>query len=85
MKKTNNYGRTVTLKAKTPDFQLITRSKTFGGEVRRLEDLIKTAFDLLEEHREAIPAARLLGVAVSNLEKEHQEEGIQLELDFDGE
>ncbi len=82
----DNYGRTVTMKAKTPDFQIITRSKSYGGEVRTLEILQNTAIELLLENTEDLPAVRLLGVAVSNLSKEQQPgEGVQLEFDFRGE
>lgn len=83
MQQHNNFGRTVTLKAKTPEFRLMTRSKSFGSEVRSLEGLRQIVFDLLEESRSELPAVRLLGVTVSNLEKENQVDGIQLEFDFD--
>ena len=82
MTKHENFGCTVTLKAKTPEFKTMTRSKTFGSEVRSLDTLKKIAFELLEESREEVPAVRLLGVTVSNLEKETVGEGIQLEIDF---
>jgi DNA polymerase-4 len=82
MKKSDNFGRTVTLKAKMPDFKIITRSKTFGTEVRRLDDLMLIAHELLKENREEIPQVRLLGISVSNLSKELSAEGIQLEFDF---
>lgn len=82
--KLDNYGRTVTLKAKSPDFQQITRSRSYVGEVRTLKDLQKIVISLLEENTEDIPAVRLLGVAVSNLSKEQQsQEGVQLEFDFE--
>ena len=83
MSKHQNFGRTVTLKAKTPSFKLMTRSKSFGSEVRSLESLRQIVYDLLDESREEVPAVRLLGVTVSNLEKENQEDGIQLAFDFD--
>ncbi len=83
MEKSDNYGRTVTLKAKMPDFRLITRSRSFSAEVRRLEDLIAVAYELLEENRADISSVRLLGLSVSNLSKEHVAEGIQLEFDFE--
>lgn len=82
MVKSENFGRTVTLKAKTPAFKLITRSKSFGSEVRSLDALKQTIYGLLEESKTEMMAVRLLGVTVSNLEKENQEEGIQLEFDF---
>ncbi|MCB0553214.1 MAG: DNA polymerase IV [Phaeodactylibacter sp.] len=83
MEKADNYGRTVTLKAKMPDFKVITRSRSFASEVRRLEDLIAIANELLEENRADIDSVRLLGLSVSNLSKEHVAEGIQLEFDFE--
>ncbi len=83
MKKADNYGRTLTLKAKMPDFKVINRSRTFSSEIRHLDDLISVAHELLEENRTDIDRVRLLGLAVSNLMKEHSGEGIQLEFDFD--
>jgi len=83
MDKADNYGRTVTIKAKMPDFKVITRSKTFSTEVRRLENLVSITHELLKENRDDIPSVRLLGVSVSNLSKEQGMEGIQLELDFE--
>ncbi|TXB61724.1 DNA polymerase IV [Phaeodactylibacter luteus] len=83
MQKSDNYGRTLTLKAKMPDFQIITRSKTFARELKRLEEITAVAYELLEEHREEMPRVRLLGLSVSNLQREQQAEGIQLEIDFE--
>ncbi|MCB9340818.1 MAG: DNA polymerase IV [Lewinellaceae bacterium] len=82
LQKNDNFGRTVTLKVKTSDFKIISRSKTFGGEVRTLEALRDSAFDLLDGSRGDFGAVRLLGISVSNLEKEQLAEGIQLEFDF---
>lgn len=82
--KTENYGRTVTLKAKDPNFQVITRSKSFNSEIRALDTLKKIALSLLAENQADIKAVRLLGVTVSNLSKEQQQctEGTQLSFDF---
>ena len=80
--KHNNFGRTITLKLKTPQFQIITRSKTFAGEVRNLNKMEEVVFQLLEDEPGPVPAVRLLGITVSNLEKEHIGEGVQLEFDF---
>jgi DNA polymerase IV len=82
MAKHENFGRTVTLKMKTPDFKIISRSKSFGGEIRNLEALQNATFELLEGSRDEIEAVRLLGISVSNLEKEMKGEGVQLEFDF---
>ncbi|MCB9287784.1 MAG: DNA polymerase IV [Lewinellaceae bacterium] len=83
MVKADNYGRTVTLKAKMPDFKAITRSRTFSTEIRSLEGLEAIAHELLEENKEDIGSVRLLGISVSNLSKEQAADGIQLEFDFE--
>lgn len=83
MSKSDNYGRTVTLKAKMPDFKILTRSRTFASELRSLEGLTEVAYELLEDNRQDIPQVRLLGISVSNLTKEQGADGIQLEFDFD--
>jgi DNA polymerase-4 len=83
MRKTDNYGRTVTLKAKMPDFKILTRSRTFASELRSQAELTQVVYDLLEENRQDIPMVRLLGVSVSNLMKEQGSEGIQLEFEFE--
>lgn len=85
MKKSDNYGRTVTLKIKTADFIILSRSKTFMREVRSYNELRATAVELLRTHREEFDRVRLLGVSVSNLMREQPWEGIQLELEFDEE
>lgn len=79
----NNFGRTLTLKAKTPDFQIITRSKTYLHEVREFDDILRGVYELLDNHRKDITHVRLLGISVSNLMKEQIADGIQLELDLD--
>lgn len=83
MKEKANYGRTVSLKIKTANFQTITRSKTFSSEVRNFEIFRQTALELLEENYKAAGKIRLLGIAASNLMRENMKEGgIQLEFDF---
>jgi DNA polymerase-4 len=83
MEKKENFGRTITLKIKNSDFKVITRSRTFGGEIRSLSDLEQAALQLLRENIEPDHRVRLLGVAVSNLSKEQiGGGGIQLEFDF---
>lgn len=82
MKKSDNYGRTVTLKAKSPDFKVITRSRSFSSEIRDLKLLESITHELILQNREEIPSVRLLGVSISNLSKEIQGEGIQLSFDF---
>ncbi len=81
MKKSDNFGRTVTVKIKSSDFVISTRSKSFAIEVTELDDLVAIAHELLESNQDDIDKVRLLGVSVSNLQKE-QTEGIQLRFDF---
>ena len=83
MKKSDNFGRTITLKMKTADFKIITRSKSFTAEVRELSILEEVVYELLENNTGEIDKIRLLGVSVSNLAKEQESGGIQLEFDFD--
>ncbi len=78
----DNFGRTVTLKMKSPEFVIHTRSRSFSGEVRKLQDLKEIAYQLLEENIDAMPVVRLLGVSVSNLEREGGE-GVQLLIPFE--
>jgi DNA polymerase-4 len=69
---------------KSPDFVTHTRSKSFAGEVRSLSDFRETAYQLLDENIEEVPVVRLLGLSVSNLEREGSG-GVQLLLPFEEE
>jgi len=87
MEKLDNFGRTITLKAKTPEFQQLTRSKTFLSEIKEKTKFLEIVKELLNNHFEEIKEVRLLGVQVSNLQKDQKigEGGLQLEFDFLGE
>ncbi len=85
MKKSDNYGRTVTIKIKLSDFTVYTRSRSFTRELRQLSDLIRVTHELLDGNLEQLDRVRLLGVSVANLTREHPGEGIQLVIDFDDE
>lgn len=82
MEKQENFGRTLTLKMKSHDFHIHTRSKTYQSELNRLAELEQAAFDLLRAHYEEVIPVRLIGLSMSNLQKEHPGAGIQLELDL---
>jgi len=82
MEKTSNFGRTITLKMKKIDFQSLTRSKTYIHEIREEKLFIEQVKHLIEQHWQDAGAVRLLGVAVSNLEKDHNGEGVQLKLNL---
>ena len=82
MTEKDNFGRTITLKIKSADFKITTRSKSFSSEIRQLKQLQTIIFGLLEDNFAELDRVRLLGVSVSNLEKEQPHDGIQLEFDF---
>ena len=82
MVKKDNFGRTVTIKIKSAEFKIITRSKTFGHEIKSLDELVQITHDLLKKNRDQLDKVRLLGVTLSNLSKDISGEGIQLEFDF---
>lgn len=84
LKERENFGRTVTLKMKSPEFETHTRSKSFAGEIRSLSTLKEVALQLLDENIDQVPVVRLLGVAVSNLERDSPD-GVQLLLPFEEE
>lgn len=82
MEQAQNFGRTVSLKMKTPDFQIFSRSKTFSTEVRKEAQIREVIHNLIDENINEIGEVRLLGLAISNLEREQDAEGIQLLIDF---
>jgi DNA polymerase-4 len=82
MKKKENFGRTITLKMKSTDFQIATRSKSFPREITSLDELKQVALELLSRHYHELGALRLIGFSVSNLRHDRGGEGIQLELDL---
>ena len=84
MRERRNFGRTLTLKMKTPEFVIHSRSRSFGGEIRTLSALKEAAYQLLDENIEEVPVVRLLGLSMSNLEREGGA-GVQLLIPFEEE
>lgn len=72
--------RTLTLKIKFSDYQQITRSKTMPDYTRDWETIITTATALFESVEFENRSVRLLGIALSNLEKAKATQVIQLPL-----
>lgn len=62
------WGRTVTLKVKFANFQIITRSRSFSSAVRTPDLLAQTGRELLRAQLPLPMGARLLGLGVHNLE-----------------
>jgi len=62
---TGNRGRTVTLKVKFADFELISRSRTVAGTIGSRRELESAISDLLKAVFPTKKAVRLLGVSIS--------------------
>jgi DNA polymerase-4 len=66
--KRQQFGRTVTVKAKFADFRQVTRSRTQPQSVRDPAELRATAIDLIRTLYPLDTGIRLVGVTVSNFE-----------------
>jgi len=75
-------GRTVTLKVKFADFELISRSRTVVGPVGRRSDLANVAAELLKALFPMKKAVRLLGVSVSGFVEEEADAPAQITLEL---
>jgi nucleotidyltransferase/DNA polymerase involved in DNA repair len=67
-------GWTVTLKMKFNDFEIVTRSRSVPVAVASRDDLERMAIALLQNETPAGKPVRLLGVSLSSLEDDAQEE-----------
>src|SRR6202007_2523159 len=76
---TGSRGRTVTLKVKFSDFEIITRSRSISSAVANRDDLARLSIGLLESAWPFPKAVRLLGVSLSSLRDEQDAEP---QLDF---
>ncbi|CCE09659.1 DNA polymerase IV, devoid of proofreading, damage-inducible protein P [Bradyrhizobium sp. STM 3843] len=76
---TGNFGRTVTLKVKFSDFEIITRSRSLASAISSRQDLGRLTIGLLESEMPTPKPVRLLGVSLSSLQSE-AECGPQLDL-----
>ena len=73
-------GRTVTLKVKYADFQIITRSKTATEPIRTIDELQSMAYALLDPLFPPAKGIRLLGVTMSSFIDDESPRLSQLEL-----
>jgi DNA polymerase-4 len=67
---TGNRGRTVTLKIKFADFEIMSRSQSLPGTVSDRAELERVSVALLENSMPLPKAVRLLGVSLSALQAE---------------
>lgn len=74
------HGRTVTLKVKYTDFQIITRSKTTVAPISAMDDLDVIGQALLEPLFPTAKGIRLLGITLSSFIDDEETEVDQLEL-----
>lgn len=81
--KRNFYGRTLILKVKYSDFQIITRSKTLNSFINDYNLFWQTALDLLDMVDVSEKKIRLMGLSVSNNQEVEKPKIYQLEIDFD--
>lgn len=82
MVKSNNFGKTVTIKIKFSDFTQVTRSKTTDQLLQKKESFFPLIEELLyqEEFKKSV---RLLGISITNLNVEEAEESRSVQLKFD--
>src|SRR6202451_2612399 len=67
-------GRTVTLKVKFNDFEIITRRRSVPGAVSSRSDLERLSFALLQNEIPLPKPVRLLGISLSSLQGDEQTE-----------
>ncbi|WP_197679593.1 MULTISPECIES: DNA polymerase IV [Bradyrhizobium] len=75
-------GRTVTLKVKFADFELISRSRSLAGAVGSRSEFANVAAELLKALFPMKKAVRLLGVSVSGFGGEGPDEPAQISLEL---
>ena len=83
----NTGGRTLTLKVKYADYQQVTRSRTSLESFCEIDQIMGVAIELLDTTEIWSRNARLLGLAISNLDSERElekenQEYVQLTFSF---
>lgn len=71
---TGSLGRTVTLKVKFFDFEIMSRSKSTETPIGSRDDLDRIAVQLLKATTPLQKAVRLLGVSLLSLQREDNED-----------
>ena len=83
IQKANNYGRTITLKLKSADFKIITRSQSKNYYIKDKQEIVSIALQLFENNESAVNKIRLIGLTASNLENESDDsENPQLSIEW---
>ena len=84
LNKSNNKGKTITIKLKYSDFSQQTRSRTIDGYMSTKEEFFPIIEELLYQ-KEIHKSVRLLGISITNLYREKllPEEDYRVQLKFD--
>ncbi len=82
MERSQSFGKTLTIKIKFNDFRQITRSRTIPQAIDNFDILHRTTKEIFRTLDWDEKKIRLLGLSVSQLEKDQTHEAVQLELDF---
>jgi len=76
-------GKTITLKVKYDNFELVTRSQTFQQAINDGKQIYRVCKNLLTHTEAGLRKVRLLGVGLSLFNHQKSEQMQQMELDFD--
>lgn len=76
------YGRTITLKVKYADFEIITRSRTFPVSIKKFHFFLQIAKEMIKQVDTSLKKIRLVGLSISNTPEDNPSQPVQLELDF---
>ncbi|WP_341226570.1 DNA polymerase IV [uncultured Arcticibacterium sp.] len=82
IKKARAFGKTLSIKIKYDDFEIITRSRTSQLLIMEEQFISKQAYEMLNALLPSPKGIRLMGLTVSNLEFETDLEGRQIPLVF---
>jgi DNA polymerase-4 len=80
--RTRMAGRTVTVKIKYADFQIVTRSRTLSAPVASRAELERTSVELVRSIFPLEKKVRLLGVSLSNLDPREAATSPQMTLEL---
>jgi DNA polymerase-4 len=82
IERSGTKGKTVTLKLKFNDFEVINRSKTMSHYINESKEIYAIAMELMRKELPAKKGIRLIGLSVSNLDSDTGEVPRQLTIEF---
>lgn len=82
IERSKSRGKTITLKLKYNDFEVINRSKTFGHLISDPQEIHQISIELMQKELPAKKGIRLIGLTLSNLENADEDVHRQLTIDF---